>query len=203
MKVTFRVAYIICVSFIYVPVGLSAPMSGEAMGNTNVTQIVSLITYEFRGRHFVCSTTYSNLVNAPRWEFENTDPPLSVKSALSAAEEYGRSLYPSNITFMPLKVVLQRWLGDIWFYDVQLEPSSPDRSGGFMQPFEVALLMDRTVCKREEEILDPFSHRYMPANKRVRPRKVVKGGFPLDKVEIRMLMDGACHCLKPRSLNNK
>ena len=145
---------------------VSAPLKEDGAKGAYTNENIPLITYEFKGRLYVCSTTHSNIVKEPRWEYESNEPPLSVKSALLIAEHYARRQFSSGAPFMPLQIVLKRWLGNMWYYDIQFEPSFHGRfEGGFMQPFEVAVLMDGTVAEPEEEILDPTSHRYIPKPK--------------------------------------
>ena len=140
----------------------SDPVHEEALMVTNAVEIVPLAMYEYKGRHYSYSTKYLRLFKTPRWRSDQGEPALSVSSALSVAEKYGKSLNSDKVLFAPLKVVLVRWLGDIWFYDVQLEPSTPGHPAGWMQPIEVAVLMDGTVADRQEVVLDPSSQRYLP-----------------------------------------
>ncbi|HSY18450.1 MAG TPA: hypothetical protein VK815_08965 [Candidatus Acidoferrales bacterium] len=164
MKITLVATLCFLVAiFIYMADVVSAPINENNVGGIYAdTNRIRLINYDYRGRYYAYFTTYSNLSKAPRWKFDSVEPPLSARSALLVSERYAHDLFPVDVEFTPTQVVLKRYLGDIWFYDVQLEPSSPKPYVAPMVPIEIAVLMDGKVAEREEEVLDPTGQRFVP-----------------------------------------
>lgn len=109
-----------------------------------------LISYEFRGKHYFCSVADSKFFKAPGWKIENSEPPLSPRSALLIAEKEARVLVPDSNSFRPLEVSLREFV-NIWFYVVTLEVNAENKTTYFSkQPLKIAVLMDGTVAERQE-----------------------------------------------------
>jgi hypothetical protein len=96
--------------------------------------------------------TASNLVRRPKWEIAIGDPPLSPRAAFLIAERRAASLVPDSVRFKPQEVSLKNVLG-IWFYVVQLEPSSPRSpyTSSPMEPIKIAVMMDGTLADRIQQ----------------------------------------------------
>ena len=144
-------ALIMAIAFLVTLVIESAALA--ATTNDDATESpspVALISYEFRGKHYFCSVADSKFFKGPQWKIENSEPPLSPRSALLIAEKEARALVPDSGSFRPLEVSLKEFV-NIWFYVVTLEVNAKNNITYFSkQPLKVAVLMDDTVTERQE-----------------------------------------------------
>jgi len=157
LKVIFIAVLFMCV--------VEVSLASENVGATESTNILPVITYDFRGHFYVCNVTVQRIVSTPRLEIERSEPPISPRSAFLIAEKYAHSVVPDSASFKMREISLKQFVGNVWFYVVKLEPTTNPLApnvGSSMEPIEVAVLMDGTVPDRTEEILDPKGEGYIP-----------------------------------------
>jgi hypothetical protein len=153
----------------------SVAVAGDIENTTNTTYTtnrIPLSAYFFRGHYYVCTVTEKHLMTTPRMEMERNEPPLSPRSAFLSAEKYAHGVVPDSAVVSGQELSLRQFIGNVWFYlvkfDVKLEPlqtslvSSPLSS--WEDTIEVPVLMDGTVVQREERVLDPKTHEYVPVS---------------------------------------
>jgi hypothetical protein len=116
-------------------------MIGTLCGTTMSQQVAEFSSY-YSGKRYDFRLTHKQLLNTPAWLEEELNPPLSPRTAHSAALSYLRTLFDDadewrleEIKLVPLR--------ERWVYVVSFTPPPPPNVGDYMStPFGVVVTMD-------------------------------------------------------------
>ncbi|HEX9046187.1 MAG TPA: hypothetical protein VF988_04110 [Verrucomicrobiae bacterium] len=151
MKITVYISVRVFLVFLSASLLASDAMPGTTNENaTKVSSPLTLIAYETMGKHYYCTVTDLKFFGSPRWAIENSEPPLSPRSALELAKKEAQILEPDTNGFRVIEVSLKQ-IVNVWFYVVTLERKTPVIPTYYSkQPLKIAILMDGTVAERHE-----------------------------------------------------
>jgi len=126
---------------------------------------VPLATQWVRGHYYVFVVPYSRLQAASRCNIETNELPLSPRGALLVAEKYVMTTNFEAHNVRPQQIRLEEQVGE-WFYIVTLAVDFTQLEPGpvHIESIEIPVLLDGTVPKREERVLDPKTHVYIPVS---------------------------------------
>ena len=111
------------------------------LGGTAMSQQVAEFSSYYSGNRYDFRLTHKQLLNTPAWRDDEPNPPLSVRTAQSAAQSYLRTLFDDapewRLEEIKLVPLLERWV-----YVVSFTPRPRNCQDCMTTPFSIIVTMD-------------------------------------------------------------
>ena len=121
-------------------IGALALMIG-AFCSTSVSQQAAEFSSYYSGNRYDFRLTHKQLLSTPAWLDDEPNPPLSPRTAQSAAMGYLRTLF-DNATAWRLEEIKLVPLIERWVYMVSFTPPPPPKTADYMStPFSIVVTM--------------------------------------------------------------
>jgi hypothetical protein len=118
-----------------------ALMIGTLCGTTMSQQVAEFSSY-YSGNRYDFRLTHEQLLNTPAWLEDEPNPPLSPRTAQSAALSYLRTLFDDANAWRLEEIKLVP-LSERWVYVVSFTPPPPANVADYMAtPFSIVVTMD-------------------------------------------------------------
>lgn len=118
-----------------------ALMIGTLCGTTMSQQVAEFSSY-YSGNRYDFRLTHTRLLNTPAWLEDEPNPPLSPRTAQSAALSYLRTLFDDASAWRLDEIKLVP-LSERWVYVVSFTPPPPPNCGDCLtSPFGIVVTMD-------------------------------------------------------------
>jgi hypothetical protein len=134
-----------------------ALMLGALCGTVMAQQVAEFSSY-YSGNRYDFRLTRKQLLNTPSWLEDEPNPPLSPRTAHSAALSYLRTLFydASEWRLQEIKLVP---LGERWVYVITVSPSSPPNCYDcLVSPFRIVVTMDGNAVTAVVSQWKPTTH---------------------------------------------
>lgn len=116
-------------------------MIGAFCGTSGSQQAAEFSSY-YSGNRYDFRLTHKQLLSTPAWLDDEPNPPLSPRTAQSAALSYLRTLF-DNATAWRLEEIKLVPLIERWVYVVSSTPPPPPNTADYMStPFGIVVTMD-------------------------------------------------------------
>jgi hypothetical protein len=114
---------------------------GTLCGSTMGQQVAEFSSY-YSGNRYDFRLTHQQLLNTPAWLYDEPNPPLSPRTAQSAALSYLRTLFDDAKAWRLEEIKLVP-LSERWVYVVSFTPPPPPNVRDYMTtPFSIIVTMD-------------------------------------------------------------
>lgn len=117
-----------------------ALMIGAVCSNAMSQQAAEFSSY-YSGNRYDFRLTHKQLLNTPAWLEDEPNPPLSPRTAQSAALSYLRTLF-DNATAWRLEEIKLIPVTERWVYVVSYTPPPRDCQDCMATPFSIVVTMD-------------------------------------------------------------
>ena len=117
----------------------------SAFCGISVSQQVAEFSSYYSGNRYDFRLTHKQLLSTPTWLEDEPNPPVSPRTAQSAALGYLRTLF-YNATEWRLQEIKLVPLTERWVYLVSFTPPPPPHTADYMStPFSIVVTMDGTA----------------------------------------------------------